>query len=157
MAYEYLDHHHLGRRIHFRRAGREDDPANYVLPEKLAEQGIACAYLNAANVSEYHALNSLGLQLRTDHPPYDPNPPAGMKGWYRFMDDLETLSQREAGMVIIVDWAAGLFADPQSWIFELITVWVLQLPGWQERNLPCHLIFQMESDPAVEAIYGQSR
>jgi len=72
------------------------------------------------------------------------------------MDDLETLSQREAGMVIVVDKAENLFADPRSWAFELITVWVLQLPGWQRRNSPCHLIFQMDSDPAVEMVYGRN-
>ena len=155
MAYEYLDHPDLGGRIHFR-SGASGDPASYVGPEKLAERGIACAYLHGAGLSEYEALNSLGAQLRTDHPPYDPHPPAGALGWYRFMDDLETMSQREAGMVIIVDRAAKLFADPASWVFELITIWVLQLPGWQKRNRPCHLIFQMDHDPAVETIYGRS-
>lgn len=80
-----------------------------------------------------------------------------MKGWYRFMDDLETLSQREAGMVIIVDKAGGLFADTRSWVFELTTVWVLQLPGWQQRNRPCHLIFQMDCDSAVATIYNEGR
>lgn len=156
MAYEILDHPDLGGRIHFRRADPGDDPSDYVGPEKLAERGIAWAYLDASKVNEYEALNSLGRQLRTDHLPYDPHPTAGMPGWYRFMDDLETLSQREAGMVIVVDSAASSFADPRSWAFELITVWVLQLPEWQKRNHPCHLIFQMDPDPAVETIYGRN-
>lgn len=157
MAYEYLDNLDLGGRIHFRRADQHDDPADYVSPEKLACRGMVWAYLDAERVSEYEALNSLGLQLRTDHPPYDPHPPGGISGWIRFMDDLLTLGQREEGMVIIVDKASDLFADPQSWAFELITIWVLQLRGWQERNVPCHLIFQMSSDPAVETIYGRCR
>jgi hypothetical protein len=93
--------------------------------------------------------NSELITRRMNHPP-----PAGMKGWYRFMDDLETISEHEADMVIIIDNAMGLFIDPKSWAFELITVWVLQLPGWQRRRLPCHLSFQMDPDPAVEAIYG---
>jgi hypothetical protein len=156
MAYEHLDRPDLGGRIHFRFAEPIDVAARYVGPAKLAKQGIACAYLDA-KMSETEALNSLGLQLRTDNPPYDPNPPAGMKGWYRFMDDLETLSQREAGMTIIVDNAARLFAEPRSWAFELIEVWVLQLPGWLQRKRPCHLIFQMDPDPHVEAIYSRGR
>lgn len=41
-------------------------------------------------------------------------------------------------------------------VFELITVWVLQLPEWQKRNHLCHLIFQMEQDHAVETIYGRN-
>jgi hypothetical protein len=121
---------------------------------KLEGQGIAFAYIDAAAVDEYEALNSLGEQLRTGHPPYEPNPSMGMKGWYRFMDDLETISKHEAGMVIIIDNAMTLFADPKSWAFELITVWVLQLPGWQRRKLPCHLVFQMDADAAVKSIYG---
>jgi len=119
----------------------------------LAAKDIAFAYLNATHVDEYEALNSLGRQLRTDHPPYDPNPAKGMNGWFRFMDDLETLGDREAGMVIIIDSAANLFANPRSWGFKLIEMWVLQLPRWQNRKAPCHLAFQMEADPAVEAIY----
>ena len=156
MAYEYLDRPNLGGRIHFRHAAPDDDPASYIGPQTLAERGIACAYLDAVRLNEYEALNSLGRQLGTDHQPYDPHPPAGMLGWYGFMDDLETLSQREAGMVIIVDRAANLFAEPRSWVFELITVWVLQLPGWQDWNRPCHLIFQMDLDPAVGTIYGRN-
>jgi hypothetical protein len=155
VPYEYLDHPApVGGRVHFRHKEGDDDPASYVRPAKLASRGIAFAYIDASAVGEYEALNSLGRQLRTDHPPYEPNPPAGMKGWYRFMDDLETISEHEAGMVIIIDNAMGLFIDPKSWAFELITVWVLQLPGWQRRRLPCHLSFQMDPDPAVEAIYG---
>ncbi|TSB04976.1 hypothetical protein [Sphingorhabdus contaminans] len=156
MAYEYLDHPDFGGRVHFRRAASDDDPADYVGPETLAERGIVWAYLDATKVNEYEALNSLGRQLRTDNPPYEPHPPTGILGWYRFMDDLETLSQRESGMVIVVNNAANLFTDPRSWVFELITVWVLQLPGWQKRNHPCHLIFQMEQDPSVEAIYSRN-
>lgn len=155
MAYEYLDHPApVGGRIHFRHSNPDDDPAEYVSRPRLTEQGIAFAYVAADTVNEYEALNSLALQLGTDNPPYDPDPPAGMKGWLRFMDDLETLSEREAGMVIIIDKAAKLFADPASWGFELITSWVLQLPGWQRRKVPCHLVFQMDSDPAVKVIYG---
>ncbi|HEY0597249.1 hypothetical protein [Sphingopyxis sp.] len=155
MPYEYLDHTApVGGRIHFRHRGDDDDPQTYVTPAALAKRGLAFAYLDAAKVNETEALNSLGQQLVTDHPPYTPNPPVGMKGWYRFMDDLETLAEREAGMVIIVDNAADLFATAGSWVFELITIWVLQLPGWQRRKLPCHLAFQMEADPHVKAIYG---
>lgn len=76
MAYEHLDHADLGGRIHFRRSDPDDDPATYVRPAKLAEQGIACAYLDAETLTECDALNSLGLQLQADHPPYDPSPPA---------------------------------------------------------------------------------
>jgi hypothetical protein len=155
MTYEHLDRPDLGGRIHFRYAEPGDVADRYLRPAKLAEQGIAFAYLDAAKVSEAEALNSLGQQLRTDHLPYDPNATAGMKAWYRFMDDLETLSQREAGMAIIVDMAARLFAEPRSWAFQLIEVWVLQLPGWQQRKRPCHLIFQMDPNPHVEAIYGR--
>jgi hypothetical protein len=156
VPYEYLDHPALvGGRIHFRRTKPDDDPTQYVARARLVEQGIAFAYVQAETATETEALNSLGQQLGTDNPPYDPHPPAGMLGWYRFMDDLETLSEREGGMVIVVDRAANLFANPASWAFELITVWVLQLPGWQRRKLPCHLVFQMDPDPAVAAKYGQ--
>jgi hypothetical protein len=72
------------------------------------------------------------------------------------MDDLETLGDRAAGMVIVVDNAAPLFADPSSWVFELITVWVLQLKRWQRREVPCHLAFQMDTDPAVASVYGST-
>lgn len=128
MPYEILDHPAaIGGRIAFRHNEPDDDPAEYVTPTILASQGIKFAYIDASKVTEVEALNSLGRQLQTDHPPYDPHPQKGMKGWYRFMDDLETLADREAGMVIVVDNAAPLFADPASWGFELITVWVLQL------------------------------
>ena len=116
MPYEFLDHPApVGGRIHFRHNDVDDDPATYVTRATLAEKRIAFAYVDAATSSEYEALNSLGQQLSTDHPPYVPNPPAGMKGWYRFMDDLETMSAREAGMVIVVDNATHLFADTTSW------------------------------------------
>ncbi len=157
MAYEHLDHPAtVGGRIHFRRSAPDDDPDVWLFPARLAEQGIRFAYIPADAVDEYEALNSLGRQLGTENPPYDPDPPAGTKGWYRFMDDLETVSQRDAGLVIIIDDAASLFANPASWVFELITVWVLQLPGWQRRKLPCHLVFQMVADPNVQAIYGRT-
>ncbi len=134
MAYESLDHPApVGGRIHFRRSEPDDDAAEYVVPARLAEQGIRFAYVLADAVDECEALNSLWRQLGTENPPYDPHPPAGMKGWYRFMDDLETLSQHAAGLIIVVDGAANLFADPSSWGFELITVWVLQLPRWQRQ------------------------
>ena len=155
MPYESLDNPApVGGRIHFRRKEDDDDPKAYVTPATLAAKGIAFAYLDAANINEYEALNSLGKQLATDNPPYDPNPLRGMKGWYRFMDDLETIAEREAGMVIIINNAADLFANAGSWAFELITIWVLQLPGWQRRKLPCHLAFQMDADPAVKALYS---
>jgi hypothetical protein len=157
MAYEYLDHPGpVGGRVHFRRTKPDDDPTQYVSRARLMEQGIACAYVQARAVTETEALNSLGSQLGTDHPPYDPHASVGMLGWYRFMDDLETLSEREGGMVIVIDDAGDLFANPASWAFELITVWVLQLPAWQRRKLPCHLVFQMDPDPAVAATYGQA-
>ena len=155
MPYEYLDNvAPIGGRVHFKSSSPDDDPDAYVTPARLAAQGIAFAYLDAASVTEYEALNSLAKQLRTDHPPYEPNPHNGMPGWYRFMDDLETLSFNEPGMIIIIDNAAGLFRDPASWVFQLLTIWVLQLPGWQRRGVPCHLAFQMEPDPTVKAIYG---
>jgi hypothetical protein len=155
MPYEYLDHPApVGGRIVFRHNEPDDDPAEYVTPARLAAQGITFAYIDGSSVNEAEALNSLGRQLRTDNPPYDPHPAQGMKGWYRFMDDLETLGEREAGMVIVVDNAAPLFAKPGSWVFELITVWVLQLKRWQRRGVPCHLAFQMDTNPAVAAIYG---
>lgn len=158
MPYETLDHPApVGGRIAFRRTEPDDNPADYVTPSRLAAQGIAIAYIDGSSVNEAEALNSLGRQLQTDNPPYDPHPPKGMKGWYRFMDDLEALGEREAGMVIVVDNAAPLFADPASWVYELITVWVLQLERWQRRRAPCHLAFQMDTDPAVASIYGASR
>jgi hypothetical protein len=155
MPYETLDHPApVGGRIAFRHNEPDDNPAEYVKPAGLAAQGIAFAYIDGSSVNEAEALNSLGHQLQTDNPPYDPHPSRGMKGWYRFMDDLETLGEREAGMVIVVDNAAQLFADPTSWVFELVTVWVLQLKRWQQRGVPCHLAFQMDTDPAVALIYG---
>jgi hypothetical protein len=157
MPYEYLRRPELGARIHFRHAEPDDDPAKYISPDLLAEMRIGLAYVDAAVSRETEALNSLGVQLDTRHRPYDPNPPAGMKGWYSFMDDLCDLSEDRGGMVIVVDNAGGLFAEPTSWGFELITVWVLQLPGWQARKLPCHLIFQMSTDPAVAEIYRARR
>ena len=110
-------------------------------PSKLEAKGIAFAYIDGGNTGEDEALNSLGRQLQTDHPPYDPDPPSGTSGWIRFMDDLETLSFREAGVVIVVDNASQLFSDPASWAFKLIEMWVLQLKGWQRREVPCHLVF----------------
>jgi hypothetical protein len=155
MAYEYLDHPApVGGRIAFRHNEPDNDPAEYVTPAKLAAQGITFAYIDGSGLNEAEALNSMGRQLQTDHPPYDPRPLQGMKGWLRFMDDLETLSEREAGMVIVVDNAGPLFADPVSWVFELITIWVQQLKHWQRRGVPCHLTFQMDADPAVSAVYG---
>lgn len=156
MAYEILNHPApVGGRVHFRRSEPEDEPSEYVSPMKLAQDGIAFAYVDGSKLSEEEALNSLGIQLRTENPPYEPHPPLGMKGWYRFMDDLETLSERAGGLVIIVDNAAPLFANAASWVFELITIWVHQLAGWQRRRLPCHLVFQMEPDPSVQSTYGQ--
>ena len=155
MPYENLDDPSAaGGRIHFRHREADDDPAGYVTPATLAAKGIAFAYVDATRVDEYEVLNSLGRQLRTDHPPYDPAPPVGMDGWFRFMDDLETMADRETGMVIVIDKAAALFADAQSWVFKLISVWVLQLPRWQRLKAPCHLAFQMEANDAVEQIYG---
>lgn len=155
MPYEIFDHSApVGGRIAFRHSEPDDDPAEYVTPARLITQGIRFAYLDGSRLNEVEALNSLGRQLQTDHPPYDPLPAKGMKGWYRFMDDLETLAEREAGMVIVVDNAAPLFADPASWVFELITVWVLQLPRWQRRGVPCHLAFQMDKNSAVASTYG---
>lgn len=155
VPYEFLDNPApVGGRVHFRHREDDDDPAIYVAPATLFEKGILWAYIDAAEVDEYQALNSLGLQLSTDHPPYDPSPPTGMSGWYRFMDDLETLSEREAGLVIIVDNASDLFVDARSWAFKLITIWVQQLPGWRRRSVPCHLAFQMEDDPSVKRLYG---
>lgn len=154
MPYEHLHRPELGARIHFRQAKPDDDPAKYVSPALLAESSIALAYVNAAEAREPDALNSLAVQLDTQHRPYDPNPPAGMKGWYSFMDDLCDLSEERGGMVIIADNAGTLFVEPTSWAFELISVWVLQLPGWQARKRPCHLVFQMSSDPAVAEVYG---
>ena len=154
MPYEYLHRPELGARIHFRHAQPDDDPTQYVSPDTLAEANIALAYLDASVNRETEALNSLGVQLDTQHRPYDPKPPAGMMGWYRFMDDLCDLSEERGGMVIVVDNAGELFAEPTSWAFELITIWVLQLPGWQARRLPCHLVFQMSADVAVAELYG---
>ena len=155
MPYEILDHPApVGGRIAFRRNEPDDDPAAYVTPARLVARGIAFAYIDGGSLDEAAALSSLGCQLRTDNPPYDPHPSTGMNGWYRFMDDLETMSERVPGMVIVIDNAAPLFADPASWVFELITVWVLQLKGWQRRAAPCHLAFQMEPDAAVASIYG---
>lgn len=154
MPYEYLDHPApVGGRLVFRRNEPDDDPAEYVTPARLTTQGITFAYIDGSSVNEAEALNSLGCQLRTANLPYDPHPAQGMKGGYRLMDDLETLGDREAGMVIVVDNAAPLFADAESWVFELITVWVLQLNRWQRREAPCHLAFQMDTNPAVAAIY----
>lgn len=140
--------------IAFRHSDPDDDPAEYVTPNRLASLGIMFAYVDGSRLNDGEALNSLGRQLKTDHPPYDPRPAKGMNGWYRLMDDLETLAEREAGMVIVVDNAAQLFADPASWVFELITVWVRQLPRWQRRGLPCYLAFQMDKNPAVASLYG---
>jgi hypothetical protein len=155
MPYEYLDNPAAaGGRIHFRHRHTDDDPAEYVTPATLAAKGIAYAYVDATRVDEFEALNSLGQQLRADHAPYDPASPTGMNGWYRFMDDLETLGDREAGMIMVIDRAATLFTDPRSWGFNLISIWVLQLPRWQRRKAPCHLAFQMEADDAVRRIYG---
>lgn len=155
MAYEILDHPApVGGRIAFRHNEPDDDSTEYVRPARLAAQGITFAYIDGSSVNEAEALNSLGRQLHTDNPPYDPHPLKGMKGWYRLMDDLETLSEHQAGMVIVINNAAPLFADPASWVFELITVWVLQLSGWKRRGVPCHLVFQMDTNPAVASIYG---
>ena len=155
VPYEFLDNPAaVGGRIHFRYRQDDDDPTLFVTPATLATKEITWAYVNGTEVDEYEALNSLGSQLRTDNPPYDPAPAQGMNGWYRFMDDLETLSEKRGGLVIIIDDAADLFADPQSWAFNLIEIWVQQLPGWQRRKLPCHLAFQMEADPCIGALYG---
>ncbi len=155
MPYEIFDHPApVGGRVAFRHTAPDDDPAEYVTPARLASQGIMFAYIDGSGVNEAEAVNSLGVQLKTDHPPYDPHPSNGINGWYRFMDDLITIGDREAGMVIVVDNAAPLFADPTSWVFELITVWVIQLRRWQQRGAPCHLAFQMDADPAVTSIYA---
>ncbi|KAB7648156.1 hypothetical protein [Polymorphobacter fuscus] len=155
MPYEIFDHSApVGGRIAFRHTEPGDNPAEYVTPATLASQDIIFAYLDGSTANELEALNSLGVQLKTDHPPYDPHPSKGIRGWYRLMDDLETLGDRETGMVVVVDNAAPLFADPTSWVFELITIWTLQLARWQRRGAPCHLVFQMDANPAVASVYG---
>jgi hypothetical protein len=156
MSYEYLDQGSLGHRVYFRVSEPSDDPSLYVRASALAQAGISLAYVNAARVDEREAINSLGLQLETDNPPYDPHSTRGAPGWWRFMDDLETLGSRAAGMIIIIDQAGTLFAQPSSWGFRLIEVWVCQLHMWKDATRPCRLIFQMTPDPAVAEHYGKA-
>jgi hypothetical protein len=124
-----------------------------ITPQQLASRGIAFAYIDAGGTPEQAALTSLGFQLGTDHPPYDPK----HRGWLRFMDDLLGLSERAEGMAIVIDNASSLISgDPIgfSWGEDLIKWWTIALDHWVKKGRPCHLCFQMDANVAVRQVYG---
>jgi hypothetical protein len=152
-VFENLGDPRLGTRLEFRRNRADDDPALWVTPQQMASRGIAFGYVDARSMTEQAALTSLGVQLGTDHPPYDPK----NRGWLRFMDDLLGLSERTEGMAIVVDNASSLIsADPAgfSWGEDLIKWWSIALDHWVKKGRPCQLCFQIDTNAAVRQVYG---
>ena len=148
--YEGLGQAGLRTRLEFRHAEADDDSSSWVTPERLAEADIAFAYVDASACPASEVLDVLAAQLRTDNPPYD----ISKTGWMRFMDDLETLAYRRAGLVIVVDNAAGLFSDRRSWGFDLLKWWTMQIWHWAKQDRPCQLCFQMDNYSAVGQLYA---
>lgn len=57
--------------------------------------------------------------------------------------------------MIIIDNADGLFSSTgMSWGETFLKRWSIQLDDWIKKSKPCHLVFQMQSDPDVSRIYS---
>jgi hypothetical protein len=149
--YGVLGGRRIAVRIEFARAVSQADSGQWVTPDQLEGQGIAFAYVSAKTDDEQAALNALGRQLNTAHPPYD----VRVNGWLRLWDDLVAHSFHANGIMIIIDNADGLFSSTgMSWGETFLKWWSIQLDDWIKKSKPCHLVFQMQSDPDVSRIYS---
>lgn len=144
------------QRIHFEphwRDGPEDEQW-WFSPSELTDHEIAFAYVDGPAFEAKDVLGYLGNRLHLENPPYDPRPVTGTDGWWRFEDDLLTLSQQVQGLIIIVDNAASLFADRTSWVFDLIEVFVASMPHWARQGRLAHLFFVMQRNDRLKAVYS---
>jgi hypothetical protein len=99
------------------------------------------AYLDTtlAGKSTNDFVNSLASAITLSNAPYS------CREWLAFSDDLTTLSYLANGLVIIVENSRNFIVSDSKNFFSLIESFLVQVHHWQEKQKPCYLCFQMDS------------
>ena len=141
-----------GRSVHF----IDEEPLAEdlrALADELRVRQIRVVYLDSARYVDrkWEIPNVIGYAAGTDHPPYDEE---NEQNWVRWSDDLLSLGNRSAGLVIILDNAAPLFSADRKFMTNLLENFLHGQRSWFKRDAPYHLCFQMAPCPAVKAVFG---
>src|SRR5262245_31587961 len=101
--------------VHFVRNDEVDDSFPRQVQD-LRDLKITCAYIDyvAVRRSNQWIANDIGRLLELDHAPYP------VEHWVAFLDDLITLSDKVAGLVIVIDNADQFFTEARNEAFDLI-------------------------------------
>ena len=127
------------------------------LREDLNRLGIKYAYVDYLEIKRNgeHIVNAIAKSLSLTHAPYMPPTEAfRIKVIVPFLDDLVGLSQKVAGVAIIIDNADIFLADDSKTMFVLIEAFLHQFSTWFEKRKPCHLCFQMERSEWPKRIFA---
>jgi hypothetical protein len=141
-----------GRSVHF----IDEEPAAEdlrALADELRAKRIRVVYLDCTEYvgRKWEIPNVIGYAAGTDHPPYDEeNEPS----WVRWSDDLLSLGNQSAGLVIILDNAAPLFNADRKFMTNLLENFLHAQRSWFKNEAPYHLCFQMAACPAVKAVFS---
>jgi hypothetical protein len=137
--------------------GDEVDQADPSIIKELDAQRVRRIYLDYDKIKsgKEHIANAIAYALNLQHAPYRlPTKSTEIDVWVPFLDDLISLSQHEAGVVIVIDRADVLLTSDSKVMFRLIEAFLVQFHHWFEKKKPCHLCFQMEKNELVREIFA---
>lgn len=119
----------------------------------LRERGFRIAYVDCAEFESrpWEIGSEIGLQLRTDHPPYHEGNELNL---FRWLDDLISLAYSTPGVVIVLDNADRVFVKHRRHLTQLMEAFLVQFHHWLEQKVPCHLCLQMSPHPLVRKLFG---
>src|SRR5438045_2831133 len=80
------------------------------LVEQIRERGFRIAYVDCPQFKDrpWEIGSAIGVQLKTDHPPYHEGEELNLVRW---LDDLTSLAYSTPGMVIVLDNAGQVLAE----------------------------------------------
>jgi len=122
----------------------KEDEIDCIL-EDLSKKNIKIAYVDCQKIIENadSFCDAVAIAINAENSPY------GEEHWIRLLDDMISLSKKNAGLVLVIDNANLLFKSERKKTFDLIEAFLIQFHHWLDKNKPCHLCFQMEFNRSV--------